>query len=40
MTVRDSMIEKVKNVIFYHEGKQAYEFFLFYYVVHPILIDR
>ncbi len=30
----DSMIEKVKNVIFYHEGKQADVFSHFYYVVH------
>ncbi|XP_058005363.1 uncharacterized protein LOC110661199 [Hevea brasiliensis] len=36
----DSMIEKVKQVIFYHEGKQADGFSPFYYVVHRILVDR
>ncbi|XP_058005468.1 uncharacterized protein LOC131181423 [Hevea brasiliensis] len=36
----DSMIEKVKQVIFDHEGKQADGFSPFYYVVHQILVDR
>ncbi|XP_057999043.1 uncharacterized protein LOC110673033 [Hevea brasiliensis] len=36
----DSMIEKVKQVIFDHEGKQADGFSPFYYVVHRILVDR
>ncbi|XP_057990609.1 uncharacterized protein LOC110669437 [Hevea brasiliensis] len=36
----DSMIEKVKQVIFYHEEKQADGFSPFYYVVHRILVDR
>ncbi|XP_058003098.1 uncharacterized protein LOC110657061 [Hevea brasiliensis] len=36
----DSMIKKVKQVIFYHEGKQADGFSPFYYVVHRILVDR
>ncbi|XP_057996523.1 uncharacterized protein LOC110669704 [Hevea brasiliensis] len=36
----DSIIENVKQVIFYHEGKQADGFFPFYYVVHRILVDR
>ncbi|XP_021644962.2 uncharacterized protein LOC110638655 [Hevea brasiliensis] len=36
----DSMIENVKQVIFYHEGKQGDGFSPFYYVVHRILVDR
>ncbi|XP_058010224.1 uncharacterized protein LOC110671880 [Hevea brasiliensis] len=43
--VRDKVVdedwwEKVKQVIFYHEGKQADGFSPFYYVVHRILVDR
>ncbi|KAH1261636.1 hypothetical protein GmHk_02G004453 [Glycine max] len=36
----DSMIEKVKNVIYQYEGKEESEGSTFYEVVHSILIDR
>ena len=36
----DSMIEKVKNVIYQYERKEESEGSTFYEVVHSILIDR
>ena len=36
----DTMIEKVKTIIFRHEGKQEGEVSTFYNVVYDILIDR
>jgi hypothetical protein len=36
----DTMIEKVKTIIFRHEGKQGGEVSTFYNVVYDILIDR
>jgi hypothetical protein len=36
----DTMIERVKAIIFWHEGKQEGEVSTFYNVVYDILIDR
>ena len=36
----DTMIEKVKTVIFMHENKKEGEESIFYSVVHKILVDR